>query len=313
MIQTVGVVGAGTMGFGIALQFALNNVPTIVFDKSESALRTADQRMRKYIELFIAEGISQEISIQKTMERVTFTTNMHDLADLDFVTECVTENLDLKQSIFQSLDEICKKEAILASNTSSLRLSDITVNVKKHQSRCILTHWFNPPHIIPLVELLESDLTDPTVYETVKTFLREQGKVTIDIKKEIPGLVANRIQVAMAREVLSLLEEGVASPEDLDLAITEGPGFRLSLSGVLEIMDFGGLDVWNKVIQELQPKIASHQSEYQVIHERLAKGDLGAKTGKGFYQYPNQSFDAYVFSRDAQLLQQLIVKHNRKK
>lgn len=306
MINKVAIIGAGTMGYGIAFQFALKGTPTILCDKSERALDRARERFEKYLHIFQNEGYNMDLSSEEVINAVTFTTEIKDVADADFITECVVENLAVKQAIFKELDTICKADAILASNTSSLKLVDIIKEVKQHRTRCLLTHWFNPPHIVPLVELLVADETEAEVYDTVKQFLHSHSKVTIDVKKEVPGLVANRIQVAMAREVLSLLEDGVASPEDLDLAITNGPGFRLSLSGLLEIIDFGGIDVWSEVIKQLQPEIASHTNSYQTIHEKIASDHLGVKTGVGFYEYPNQSFDEYILNRDAKLLRQLI-------
>lgn len=306
MINNVAVIGAGTMGHGIALQFALNGTPTILYDQSDQALHHALEKMKTTLHIFEKERYKLKYSLEEIIDLITFTTNINDLKEVDFITECVIENLEIKQKIFKELDLLCKAETIFASNTSSLKLNDIFKDVNQHKTKCLLTHWFNPPHIVPLVELLKNDDTEDRVFNSVKDFLEMHGKVTITVKKEVPGLVANRIQVAMAREVLSLLEEGVASPKDLDLAITGGPGFRLSVSGLLEVIDFGGIDVWNKVIEELQPEIASHQSAYWVIQEKIANGHFGVKTGSGFYAYPGKSFDEYTMERDRNLLKHLL-------
>lgn len=307
MLKNAAVIGAGTMGSGIALQFALNGTPTILCDLSHQALEEAKNKIKAYLDIYQSENYHFKLPVEQILNSISYTTNLEELADVDFITECVTENLAIKQSIFQKLDVLCKEDAIFASNTSSLKLSDIYKVVTIHKSRCILTHWFNPPHIVPLVELLKNKYTADDVYESVDKFLKEHGKVTIEVKKEVPGLVANRIQIAMAREVLSLLEEGVASPEDLDIAVTGGPGFRLALSGLLEIMDFGGIDVWNKVIEGLQPEIASHSSNYKVIENKIERGDYGVKTGRGFYKYPGKSLDEYTLERDKNLLR--LLKH----
>src|SRR5699024_4320148 len=230
---------------------------------------------------------------------------IHSLADVDFVTETASENLDVKHAIFEQLDKVCKSDAILASNTSSLSLSEVFSPVKNHRQQSVLTHWFNPPHLVPLVEILRSEATTDECYIDVKEFLESMGKVTIEVKKETPGLVANRIQAAMAREVLTLLEEGIADAKDLDKAITSGPGFRLSTSGLLEIIDFGGIEVWAKVIEELQPVIASWTKELETTRRKVAEGNLGVKTEKGFFEYPGKSFDSYLLERDRTLLQHL--------
>lgn len=306
MIEKVGVVGAGTMGHGIAMEMALNGVPTILCDVSEEALHEARKKMVRNINLFKEENYEFKINPDEIDNYLQYSSDLNSLSEVDFVTETASENLEVKHLIFKQLDEICKEDAILASNTSSLSLTDVFTPVINHREQSLLTHWFNPPHLVPLVELLKSEYTTNETYVNVKNFLESIGKVTIEVKKETPGLVANRIQVAMAREVLTLLEEGIADERDLDKAITSGPGFRLSTSGLLEIMDFGGIEVWTKVIEELQPVIASGNKEFEALRTRVEKGNLGVKTGQGFFDYPGKSFDSYLLERDRTLLKHLM-------
>lgn len=305
VIEKVGVVGAGTMGHGIAMEMALNGVPTILYDISEEALQEARKKVDRNINLFKVENYEFAVNLDDIDSYLQYSSDLHSLADVDFVTETASENIEVKHAIFEQLDDICKADAILASNTSSLSLSDVFSSVKNHRQQSVLTHWFNPPHLVPLVEILRSEETTDETYTKVKAFLESMGKVTIEVKKETPGLVANRIQAAMAREVLTLLEEGIADARDLDKAITSGPGFRLSTSGLLEIMDFGGIDVWTKVIEELQPVIASGTKEFESTRTKVEEGNLGVKTGKGFFEYPGKSFDSFLLERDRTLLKHL--------
>ncbi|MFS0574456.1 3-hydroxyacyl-CoA dehydrogenase family protein [Sporosarcina sp. 179-K 3D1 HS] len=309
MIKQVGVVGAGTMGFGIAFQFAINGVKTVLCDMSDDTLSVAKDKFVIYLKIFRDQGYSITLSDKEVLSCISFTTSLNDVADSDFIIESVSENLPLKQKIFEELDAICKPETILASNTSSLRLSEITKNVEKHKDRVMLTHFFNPAHIVPLVELLRTKETNEEVFAEVKAFLEENNKTTIEVKKEVSGLVANRIQTAMAREALSLIEDGVVSENDLDTAIFNGPGFRFSSSGLLKIMDFGGLDIWDITIRELQSKIESTDRSYSAIARRIESGALGVKTGKGFYNYPGKGFDDYVMERDTDLIQHLLSRN----
>lgn len=306
MIKKVGVVGAGTMGHGIAMQFALNGIQTILCDISEEALQDAKKKIERNILLFKEEEFPFRIKHNEINQYLEYTTDLKSLSDADFITECASENLEVKQLLFKELDSICKKDAILASNTSSLSLTDVFAPIDIHSEKSLLTHWFNPPHLVPLVEILKSKDTSEETYQSVKSLLESIGKVTIEVKKETPGLVANRIQVAMAREVLTLLEEEIVDALDLDKAITSGPGFRLSTSGLLEIMDFGGIDIWEKVIKELQPVIASGTKKFATVSEKVQKGNLGVKSGKGFYDYPGKSFDSYILERDRTLLKHLM-------
>lgn len=309
MIKNLGVIGAGTMGFGIAFQFAINGVPSKLCDVSEETLATAKEKFEVYLNLFRSEGYEIRLSDEEIQKNISYTTSMEDLAGCDFIIESVSENLALKQKLFKQLDDICAPQTILASNTSSLKLSDITVDVEKHKEQIVLTHFFNPPHIVPLVELLRTEHTREEVFNEVKAFLEQNGKVTIEVKKEVAGLVANRIQVAMAREALSLIEDGVVSEEDLDTAIFDGPGFRFSSSGLLKIIDFGGLDIWKVVLEELQPKIESQSRKFSIIEDRVADGSIGVKTGAGFYEYPGKGFNEYVMERDKKLVQHLLNTH----
>jgi len=309
LIKQVGVLGAGTMGFGIAFQFAINGTETILCDLSEETLDIAKGKFGIYLKIFREEGYNITISDEEVMSNITFTTKLNDLADRDFIIESISENLALKQRIFQELDVICAEQTILASNTSSLRLSEITVNVEKHKDRVMLTHFFNPAHIVPLVELLRTEETKDKVFNEVKDFLEANNKVTIEVKKEVAGLVANRIQIALAREALSLVEDGVVSEKDLDTAIFAGPGFRFSSSGLMKIMDFGGLDIWNITIRELQSKIESSDRSYKIIDDRIEAGAFGVKSGKGFYNYPGKGLDGYVIERDTDLIKHLLSTH----
>ncbi len=309
MIKTVGVIGAGTMGFGIAFQFAINGTSTILADISKEAIETVKEKFAVYLQMFREAGYDFSLSDDEVMSSILFTTKLSDLANADLIIESVSENLAIKQQIFAELDSICAENTILTSNTSSLKLSDISIHVKKHKSCILLTHFFNPAHIVPLVEILQTEHTAHEVFEDVKTFLEANKKVTIEVKKEVAGLVANRIQVAMAREALSLIEDGVISESDLDIAIFDGPGFRFSSSGLLKIMDFGGLDVWKVVLEELQPKIEAGNRSYEMINERVNRREVGVKTGKGFYEYPGKGMDEHVVKRDQQLIKHLLNTH----
>lgn len=313
LISKVGVIGAGTMGFGIAFQFAINGVHTKLVDISDQMLEEAKGKFKTYLNLFRAEGYDIRLTDEEVMSYVTFTTNFRDLANVDLVIESVTENLTLKQNIFKELDEICDAKTILTSNTSSLKYSEITRHVTKHKDRTLLTHFFNPAHIVPLVELLRSSDTSEEVFNEVKTFLEKNNKVTIEVKKEVAGLVANRLQAAMVREALSLIEDGVVSEKDLDTAIFEGPGFRFSSSGLLKIMDFGGLDVWKAVMDGLQPEIESGVRSFKKIDQKVEEGTIGVKSGKGFYDYPGKSFDGFVMDRDTELVNHLLTTHPKLK
>ncbi len=313
IFRLTGVVGAGTMGHGLALTFAKGGYQVILTDISEAALDTAKKKVEKSLSMFIGEGLVQEKERENILGRISYTTELSQLKDCDYIVECIVEKIEPKQQLFKTLDEICIPETILASNTSSLKLTDITRDVTKHRDKVILTHFFNPAQIVPLVELLRIDDTSDETYNKTKAFHEKCGKVTIEVKKEVPGLIANRIQAAMAREVFSLYEQGVASAEDIDKAVIAGPGFRLSISGLLEIADLGGIDIWYAVMKYLYQFIESGTEVNKVLAEMVKENKLGAKTGQGFYKYSGQSLDSYIYQRDLKLLKQLVYLENLNK
>lgn len=308
-MNQIGVIGAGTMGFGISFYFALHGISTHVVDVSENALNSLNERFKTYYQLFKDNHYPLKFSEYEASSFLTYSTNLDDLCDADLIIESASENLQLKQELFRKLDKLAKQETILTSNTSSLKLSDISINVENHRNRLILTHFFNPAQIVPLVELLALEETDETIIPQVKEFFESIGKTPIIINREVPGLAANRIQVALAREALSLLEDGIVSKEDLEKTLYDGPGFRFSASGLLKIIDFGGLDVWSIVLQNLQKEIESSDREYSIIKGLVENQNLGVKSGKGFFEYPGKGFNEYVLQRDTELLKQLINTH----
>ncbi|MEK4255389.1 3-hydroxyacyl-CoA dehydrogenase family protein [Ureibacillus sp. FSL K6-2830] len=305
-MKKVGVTGAGTMGFGISFYFAIKGIQTHVVDVSEQSISLAKEKFSTYYQLFESSEYPLKFSREEAKSFISYSTQLEDLEDADLIIESATENLEIKQQIFKSLDEIAKTDAILTSNTSSLKLSEIALHVEKHRKHLLLTHFFNPAQIVPLVELLALEETAPEILDKVKTFFESIDKTPIIVKKEIPGLVANRIQVALAREALSLLEDGIVSKEDLEKTLYDGPGFRFSASGLLKIIDFGGLDVWQIVLRNLQKEIESGEREYSSLNTLVENNQLGVKNGKGFFEYPGKGFDEYVLQRDSELLKHLI-------
>lgn len=304
-IQKVAVVGAGTMGRGIAQVYAQRGFPVNLTDVEESVLTGVKEKIRSNLKVLTDEGLISEEEIKQTMDRLFIVRDLEQtIRDADFVTEAIIEDLEAKQNIFKEMEKFCSPTTILATNTSGFRISDIASSMERPE-RTVITHWFNPPHIIPLVEVVRGEATSDDTFNTTYDLLVKAGKTVVRLEREIPGFLVNRMQVAMYREAISLAEMGVASKEDIDLGIKAGMGFRLACFGPLRVMDMGGLDVWYSVFRQLLREIDSTTGVANPLKERVERGELGLKTGKGFYEYTPESIKSLVKERDKQFMRLL--------
>jgi 3-hydroxybutyryl-CoA dehydrogenase len=288
MIKTIGVVGAGTMGHGIAVSFAMHGCAVRLFDTNEEVLNGAKTAMRDELQLLVEEDYIAADAIDATLARVTLCGDLRDaVAACDFVVEAAPEKIELKQALFAELDRFCRPDAIFASNTSSLPLAAMIDKLPPaRRARTMVSHWYNPAHLMPLVELSFFGNMPKEIYEEVAALHAAVGKVTIKVLKDVPGLVANRIQQGVAREAFSIIEQGIAAPEDVDKALKFGPAFRYATTGQLEVADFGGLDIWCVVGDNLLTVMDNRQEANPLLREKVAQGKLGLKSGEGFFKYP---------------------------
>jgi 3-hydroxybutyryl-CoA dehydrogenase len=294
-IKQIAVVGAGLMGHGIAQSFAQKAYSVTLYDLNDSILERALSQIRSNLETFVEVGLETKANIEKVLSQIQVSIDLQEaVKEAHLVIEAVPEDLTLKRNLFEELDRYCLKDAILASNTSTLPVSEIGQKVKGKE-RLVITHWFNPPHIIPTVEVVPGEKTSVEVIEMTLGLLKKIGKRPIRILKEIPGFLINRIQTAMFREILSLLELDVATPEDIDAGVRESFGFRLAVIGPLQTMDMGGLDLIHKGMKYLYPFIDRSVEVQKILSEKIERGALGLKTGGGFFQYEQK--EALALSR----------------
>ncbi len=294
MIRKIGVVGAGTMGHAIAESFALYGYDVNMFDTGEQVLAKAKEQIGQELELLAEEGFISAAEIQAALDRITPCTDLKTaVADRDYVIEAAPENIDLKQKLFKQLDEYCRPEAILASNTSSLALNAMMALVSEaRKQRMMVCHWYNPGHLMPIAELSFFGNMPAEIYQEVEALYRSIKKQTVKVLKDVPGLVANRIQQGVAREAFSIIEQGIAEPADVDKALKFGPAFRYATTGQLEVADFGGLDIWCVVGDNLLKVMDNSQEANRLLREKVKEGKLGIKTGEGFYAYKQDEIAA---------------------
>jgi 3-hydroxybutyryl-CoA dehydrogenase len=207
------------------------------------------------------------------------------------VVECVFEDLALKQDVFARLDGACPPETILCTNTSVMSITQIGEKTR-HRERVIGTHFWNPPYLIPLVEVVRTEQVDPDVVDTTMGLLRRVGKRPIDCKKDVPGFVANRLQHALWREAISIVEHGIADAETVDESIRFGPGLRLPILAPMENADMVGLDLTLAIHDYILPHLEASGEPSPLLREKVAAGDLGFKSGQGFFAWPPEAADA---------------------
>lgn len=282
-IKTVGVVGCGLMGSGIAEVCARAGYNVIVREVDEAALNRGLERIRQSLGRALERGRIDQATYDQTLGRIRGTVNMADLAGSDFVIEAVVENLDLKKQVFAELDRICRDGVILATNTSCLPVTDIAAATRRPKL-VVGTHFFNPAPVLPLVEIVRTILNDDPTVETTRRFCESLGK-TVVITKDRPGFIVNRLAIPFLLDAVRLLEEGMATKEEIDTAVKLGLNHPM---GPLTLLDFVGLDttlfVADAMYQEFRdPKFAAPP----LLRRMVAAGWLGRKSGRGFYEYPS--------------------------
>ena len=303
-IKKVGIVGAGTMGTGVAEIFAQFGYTVILYNRSKAGMERAVERLQSKIAV---DPAPIETETDTTEPKIYTTHDLTVLTQVDLISESIAENLEVKQDIFRQLDEICDAKTIFTTNTSGLSISQIATAVS-HPERFAGVHFFNPPEIVPAVEVIKGAETSDVTCEDLIDLLKLMKKQPILVQKDVPGFVASRIQFAVVREALHLVEEGIASPADIDAVMKHGLGLRWALLGPLEIADLGGLDIFNTVGSYVAKSMSNATDSPKVLQDLVAAGKLGAKTGSGFYEYPPGKANALIAERDEKLLEILRLK-----
>jgi 3-hydroxybutyryl-CoA dehydrogenase len=280
-ISAVGVVGAGTMGHGIAQVAAQAGWRTVIYDVTEELSRKGLQRITENLDAGIAKGKVTAEKKAEVLGRLRATAELKDLAECQLIIEAAPEDLATKQKLFQRLSEIAAPDAILASNTSSLSLTEIAA-AATHPERVVGMHFFNPVHVMKLLELVRAHQTSEETLQAARAAGERMGKQVI-VVKDHPGFASSRLGIALGMEAIRMLEEGVASAEDIDRAMELGYGHPM---GPLKLTDLVGLDVRLAIAEYLHRELGSPSFRPpQLLKKMVRAGKLGKKTGEGFYRY----------------------------
>ncbi len=306
-ITQVGVIGAGTMGSGIVEIFAESGYDVLWYNRSAAGIQRGIERIRANQITLTRHGVLTQTGADAALTRLHATHDLTDLAAVDMVSESIVEHLETKQELLRALDLICPSHTLLTTNTSGLPISEIATALA-HPARFAGMHFANPPHIIPMVEIIKGAGTSDATCERLTALAERLGKQPVWVQQDVPGFIANRLQFAIIREALHLIESGVASPADVDAAVKHGIGLRWALLGPLEIMDVGGLDVFSAIGQYLFQELSRATEGSKILDELVATGNVGAKSGAGFYTYSAEAAQQIVMDRDEKLLELLQIK-----
>lgn len=281
-IAKIGVMGAGAMGGGIAQLAAQAGYQVVLNDIEISFVDKALSRIDSFLSVSIEKGKMTREQKEQLLNRFVKSSDLADFSDVDLVIEAIVEDLDLKKKAFTQLDRICKPEAFLASNTSSMPIT-ILGNATKRPERVAGMHFFNPAPIMKLVEIIRGYYTSDDTVKTVAAVAQKMGKTTVEVKKDSPGFIVNRLMMAQYLEAIRLLEEGTASIEDIDQAVKLGLNHPM---GAFELQDFGGIDIGYFVAEYFYEEFKDMRwNPPQALKALVRAGRLGRKTGAGWYDY----------------------------
>jgi len=273
-------------------------------DTTTEILARALNRTSTDFAVLVKNGFLTEEGAKTALARITTTTSLADGVDgARFVTECITEEIAAKKRLFADLDRLCPEDVVLASNTSTFRITEIA-SVAQKRSRVVGTHWWNPPYLMPLVEITKGAETSEATANKAREFLLELGKAPV-MCKDHPGLIGVRLHAALNTEAVRILQEGLASAEDIDTTVRMCLGLRWGIIGPLQTLDLGGLDVFLDAYEHLQQELGDRFTPPELFREKVEKGDLGVKTGRGFYQYTPESIESLIRRRDEYLVERL--------
>ena len=272
------------MGHGIAIEFALAGYDVRLHSRSEESLERARGMIRDSLERLLDLGRVSERQAESVPGLVRMSTDLADVvSNADLVIESIYEDIDAKTHLFAQLDELCPDGTILASNTSSFLPSRLAVATTR-PDKVINAHFLNPPFFVPLVEVVPTAETSEETTSVVMKLLTSLGKQPILVEREVPGFVASRLQMALLREALWLVENEVASAEDVDKAISAGLGRRWATAGVLQVLEVAGWDLISRVAADVFPHL-SNADDPALLLEMVERGEIGVKVGKGFYDW----------------------------
>ncbi len=303
--ERVAVIGAGTMGHGLAQLFALHGHTVTLVARHEAKLESAREQIRKNLGALAQRGLAPADGIAEVTARLRASTRLPEaVADADLVIEAVPERPEVKAGVYEAVGAACPAAAVVASTTSGLNIFAIAPEFPE-PARLAIAHFWNPPYLVPLVEVVPGPRTAPEVLVRLEAWLVRLGRVPVRLRGYIEGFIGVRLAAALYREAVHLIQEGVTDPAGIDAVMRESIALRFPILDPLEVVDFGGLDTFVAIWSSLFPHLSAATAPAPIVQDWVREGRAGLKAGRGFYDYTGQSREALLAQRDAKLLQWL--------
>ncbi|MBM7599208.1 3-hydroxybutyryl-CoA dehydrogenase [Virgibacillus halotolerans] len=300
-MENITVLGAGIMGHGVAQLFAQAGKNVCIRARRKTSLEKAQELITNSFKIMVEKEMLTEHEMEQALTRITYTTDLLEaIHDADFILESIPEVLEQKLETYEFIESVVSDKAIISSNTSTFPLEELTQRAK-HPERFIITHFFNPPQLVPIVEIVKFEETDENIVTATYNLMKEIGKSPVVLKKEITGFIVNRVQVAMLREALHLIETGVATAEDIDIAMKGSMGFKWAFCGPMESQDLAGLQTTQAMVGNIMKDLSNTREIPSFLAEMVDNDHLGIRTNQGFYTYDDNGEKA-IHTRDDHFL-----------
>ncbi|MBI2369498.1 MAG: 3-hydroxyacyl-CoA dehydrogenase family protein [Deltaproteobacteria bacterium] len=305
MVRTAAVIGAGTIGASIGQLLAHAGVQVSLHARRAETLTRARERIRAGLDLFADEQLLTTSEAKAALDRIRATQDLTEaVRGAEFVMEAVTEDPEIKRGVYAAMGHAVGPDALVASTTSGLNIYELAPSFP-NPARLIIAHFWNPPHLIPLVEVVPGPQTSAEAIRATETLMRELGRTPVTMKAFVPGFIGVRLQSALFREALALINQGVVGPAEIDAVMREAIALRLPVLDIMEVADFGGLDTFRRVWQHMFPLLTSSGELPGCVRDRVERGELGLKSGRGFHDYHGENQQALLRERDRKLLRWL--------
>ncbi|WP_442578430.1 5-formyl-3-hydroxy-2-methylpyridine 4-carboxylate 5-dehydrogenase [Mesorhizobium sp. ASY16-5R] len=299
MIRRVALIGLGTMGPGIAARLARGGLDVVAFDSAAAAVERAKAMLPVAAGALDRLGITPPEAGEGT---IAFAASLAEaVKGCDLVIENVPEDAGIKAEIYRAIDPLIGSQTIVATDTSGIPITGLQENIS-HPERFVGMHWSNPPHIIPMIEVIGGAKTAPATVAAIRDLIRSLGLLPVVLKKDVPGFVENRVLYALLREAVDLVERGVIEAEDLDTCVSWGIGYKIAVIGPMALLDMAGLDIYRSVSSFLNADLADRKDVSPAVEERFAARKLGIKTGEGMYSYTPERIAALQGERAGKLI-----------